>query len=272
MRRFAALVFVVILAMGCSNAAPEPVTTPAVLVTPTLPASTVDVSATVEAAVEATRTVDRSVQATSEARAEATRAVAPTATPVVMTIYAPTPEPYVAAPGTIEDGIAELYFCLQESEEFRSLYLTGIEQSGIIREAAGDVAGMLLEDQDLFVKAMLETAASYPEYALVLSLLGDMAGELCGPGIQAPASYELDMSDGDAEALLGEYFDCYHREPEVRALVESSLADDSETQIYGFLMSDRELFIAVSLAGMRQDPDSSESLAGLQLALEAMCH
>ena len=116
MRWFVPLVFLVVLMLGCSGAAPT-----------ALPAPTVDVSATVEAAVEATRAVDRSVSATLEARADATRAAVPTATPVVMTIYAPTPEPYVAAPGSIEQGIEELHTCLQESDEFRAVFLTMID-------------------------------------------------------------------------------------------------------------------------------------------------
>ena len=107
MRWFVPLVFVVVLILGCSGAAPT-----------ATPSPTVDVSATVDAAVEAIGAVDRSVSATLEARAEATRVAVPTATPLVMTIYAPTPEPYVAAPGSIEQGIEELHTCLQESDEF----------------------------------------------------------------------------------------------------------------------------------------------------------
>ena len=66
MRWFVPLVFLVVLILGCSGAAPT-----------ALPSPTVDVSATVEAAVEATRAVDRNVLATSEARAAVPAATLP---------------------------------------------------------------------------------------------------------------------------------------------------------------------------------------------------
>ena len=110
------------------------------------------------------------MNATKDAREEATREAAPTATPVVMTIYVPTPEPHVAALGTMEQGIEELYVCLQESEEVRALYLAVIEHSGVSREFADDLTSLLLEDQRLFTQAMLGTAEEDPEFASMLSL------------------------------------------------------------------------------------------------------
>ena len=88
------LVIVLLLSAGCTSTAPTQT-----------PSTTVDVGGTVDAAVEATRTAERAVEATVDASVEATRAAAPTSTPVVMTIYAPTPEPYVALPGRMEQGI-----------------------------------------------------------------------------------------------------------------------------------------------------------------------
>ena len=262
MRFYLHLVFVLVLALmaGCSAPAPTATSFP-----------TPDVSATVAAAVEATRAVDRSAQATSEARAEATRSAAPTSTPVVMTIYAPTPEPYVAAPGSIEQGVDELHTCLLESEEFRALFLAEMEMEGMDRESADYLASAMVDDKELFTQAMLGAAEMDPEYASMLSLLGGMVGELCGPGVQAHSSNELGMSNTEAETLLAEYFDCYHSVPAVKAMVGASLADETEAQLHEFLMSDRNLFIAVSLAGARQDPDAAESLTGVQLMLDAMC-
>ena len=170
MRWFVPLVFVVVLVLGCSGAAPT-----------STPSPTVDVSATVDAAVEATRAVDRSVSATSEARSEAPRAAVPTATPVVMTIYAPTPEPYVAALGSIEQGIEELHTCLQDSDEFRALFLTGIEQAGLSRESAGDFADLLLEEKQLFVEAMLQTAKRRPSVCLHVVSSGWNGGRVMRP-------------------------------------------------------------------------------------------
>ena len=261
MRWFVPLVFVVVLVLGCSGAAPT-----------STPSPTVDVSATVEAAVEATRAVDRSVSATSEARSEATRAAVPTATPVVMTIYAPTPEPYVAAPGSIEEGIEELHTCLQDSDEFRALFLTGIEQAGLSRESAVDFADSLLEDKQLFVEAMLQTAEEDPEYASMMSLLGGMAGELCGPGVGEGVPFsDLGMSEADAEALLVEFYDCYHSDSDFRAMAASSIEDNPQGSLVKSLMSDRNLFVATALIGARQDPEAAEGLADLNMLMEGMC-
>ena len=74
-----------ILTVACSGAAPT-----------YTPVPTVNVAATVESAIEATRSVEREVRATEDALAEATRAAELTATPVVTTVFVPTPEPYVA--------------------------------------------------------------------------------------------------------------------------------------------------------------------------------
>ena len=96
-----------------------------------------------------------------------------------------------------------------------------------------------------------------------------MAGKLCGPTAQVP-TYELGVSDAEAEALLGEYFDCYHSDSDFRALTELSLGDDSEVALLESLMSDRDLFVGLALLGARQDPESAESLQALRFALDAM--
>ena len=258
MRWFVPLVFMVVLVMGCSGAAPT-----------ALPAPTVDVSATVEAAVEATRAVDRSVSATLEARAESTRAAVPTATPVVMTIYAPTPEPYVAAPGSIEQGIEEMHMCLQESDEFRALFFSMIEESGVSRDSAEDLGSVLIEDKELFVEAALLEAEEDPEYASMLSLLGGMAGELCSSVAQVP-THGLGMSDADAEALFGEVYDCYHSDSDFQALMTSS-EDNRGSRSVELAMSDRDLFVGLMLLGAEEDPESAEALPGLDLLVDAMC-
>ena len=213
--------------------------------------------------------MDRSVSATSEARAEATRAAVPTATPVVMTIYAPTPEPYVAAPGDIEQGIEELDTCLQDSDEFRTLYFSAIQESGVSRDSAEDLGSVLIEDKELFVDAMLQAAEEDSEYASILSLLGGMAGELCGPGAGVPL-HNLGMSDADAKTLLGDIYDCYHSDSDFRALMTSSVEDNPHSRLFESLMSDRNLFMNISLAGARQDPDAAESFVGLRAVLDAI--
>ena len=163
-----ALVTVVLMAVaaGCSGSVPPP---------------TADVDATVEARVGATREADL---ATAEARAEATRAAAPTDTPVptptLVPTLVPTPEPYVAAPGSVERGVDALYACLQAHEGFRAAYISGMELSGLRRESAEDLVDLFLEDKDLFVQAFLESAEADPEGASMLSLLSTEMEEFCG--------------------------------------------------------------------------------------------
>ena len=263
MTKFLPLILAFIIMAGCSASRPT-----------ATPSPTLDVPATVDAAVEATRTVDRSVQATSEAWAEATRAAVPTATPVVMTIYAPTPEPYVAAPGTIEQGIDELYTCLQASDEFRAFFLSSFEQSGPGHESAETLGIMLVEDKDLFVEAVLLAAEEDSEFASMLSLVGGMARELCGPAAEVPL-YDLGMSDADAEALLGEVYDCYSSDPDLQALLMVSVRGDPEGRLVELLMSNRELFVTAILIGAhigaRQDPDASGFFIDLDLSMDAVC-
>ena len=261
MRWFLPVVLMLTLMTACSASAPT-----------SAPSPTVDVAATVDAAVDATRAVDRSVQATVEARAEATRAAAPaattvpTATAVVMTEFVSTPEPYVAAPGTIEQGIEELHACLQGSEELRALSLAMMEQSG----ASRDFISSLLEDKELFTHMMLEVAEEDPEYASMLSLFGGMAGELCGPMAQVPA-YELGMSDAEAEALLGEIFDCYNSDSPLRYLMESSMPSGMEGRFIELLLTDKGLFVETALSGARRDPEGAETLILMGKWVDAMC-
>ena len=135
--RWLLLMFLGFFSVGCSTGA----------LTNT-PVPTVDVAATVESAVEATRVAERAVNATEDAREEATREATPTATPVVMTIYVPTPEPYVAAPGSIEKGVEEFYLCLKENERFRSFYLSGMEQAGLSSDSTGNLTDSFLTEKD----------------------------------------------------------------------------------------------------------------------------
>ena len=259
MRWFLTLAIVSVLVAACSASTPTQT-----------PSPTVDLEATIDAAVEATRTVERAVAATVDASVEATRAAAPTATPVVMTIYAPTPEPYVAPPGSMEQGIEEMHRCLQESEEFRALFVAGIEQEGLSREAADDYAQAMLEDEEFFAEAMLEAADVDPAYASMLALSGELAGELCGPVVQ-PHGQDLGASDSEVEVLLGEFFDCYHSDPEIQAFMEASFKGDTGAGFFDALMSNRELFVGSVLAGVRQDPNAAADIEGLGVFVEAFC-
>ena len=248
MKWFLTLALVSILAVACAGAAPA-----------YTPQPTVDVDATVDAAVEATKTVERAVERAVDARVEASRAAAPTATPVVMTVFAPTPEPYVAAPGSLEQGIEELYTCLQEIEEFRALLMAGMEQKGWSHEAAEVMSSALLEDKEYFSEVMLEGAEEDSEAAVMLSVFGSMPGGLCGDD-SLGSGHDLGMTSSKARELIEEFYDC--------------LAADEETGEY--FLSDvgavgRDVFVAVVMGYLREESDAAGELAQLEEHLNQDC-
>ena len=160
----------------------------------TAPSPTVDVAATVNAAVEATRAVDRSVQATVEAQAEATRAANPTATPfptatpVVMTEFVSTPEPFIVAPGEIEESLDRFLDCFHGDPGFRAVLLTGmgtgLAGSGLTAEEIESLGWEeLFSDRESF----LSSAESDPDFAVMLAAMGEIIDEFCVQGPSGPA-------------------------------------------------------------------------------------
>ena len=273
--RFAAFVLVsLMLGVACSGASSDAVKEPAV-----------DLAATVEAAVEATRSAEREIRtpvpmATPEPTATPlpTATPEPTATPVPTATYVPTPEPYVA-PGSIERGIEELYACLQESEEFRAAYLFGMEQSGLSRELADSFTSLLLQDEEVFTQMMLVATKQDSKLASMLSLEVSMPSWICDRMAQIP-THGLSMSDSEAEALLGEVFDCYSSDSALKELVDyhmfrmpvdSPISDDVHERVVKSVMSDKDFFIGIFLMGARQDPDVREAFADMDSMLDAMC-
>lgn len=178
MKWFLTLALVSILAVACAGAAPA-----------YTPQPTVDVGTTVDAAVEATRAVERRARATSEAQAEATRAAVPTetpvptATPVSMTLLVPTPEPFVVAPGEIEESVDKLYDCLQEDAVFRDVFFSGIRaglaESGVSPEVIDSLGKEILGDRETFLDFLLPVAVGDPDYAVMLAVIGGMMNEVC---------------------------------------------------------------------------------------------
>ena len=202
----------------------------------------------------------------------------PTATPVPTATYVPTPEPYVA-PGSIERGIEELYACLQESEEFRAAYLFGMEQSGLSRELADSFASLLLQDEEVFTQMMLVATKQDSKLASMLSLEVSMPSRICDRMAQIP-THGLSMSDSEAEALLGEVFDCYSSDSALKELVDyhmfrmpvdSPISDDVHERLVRSVMSDKDFFVGILLMGAREDPDVDEALADMDSMLDARC-
>ena len=237
-----------ILMVACAGGAPTQA-----------PSPTVDLEATIAAAVDATRSYERAVEATADVEMEATRVATPTATPVVMTIYAPTPEPFVASPGSMEQGIEEMRRCLRESKEFRAFFVASIELEGWSRDSADDLSRALIEDKDLFVEAMLGAAEEDAAYASMSSILGGMAGEACG----SPASgvtNDLGMGVGEARLLVEEFYDC--------------LGSDEGTGEYFLSMVgevEKSVFVDVFLLSMREEGAAPGALIQMERDLDQYC-
>ena len=138
---------------------------------------------------------------------------------------------------------------------------------------------LLLEDEELFTQMVLLVAEQELEFASMLSLYGGMSGELCRAMAQVPAG-GLSMSDSEAEALLGEVFDCYSSDSALKELVDyhmfrmpvdSPVSDGVHERLVKSVMSDKDFFIGIFLMGARQDPDVREAFADMDSMLDAMC-
>lgn len=137
MRVFVFLVGSVLLSVGCSG-----------LVGGDTGADEVDVQATVVAAVEATRVVERRDEQVQVPATEVMETIAtdvptatpkPTATPEPTATLVPTPEPYVFAPGSVEKGAREFVDCLVENDGYQALFRAGME--GVSGRACGTSSG-----------------------------------------------------------------------------------------------------------------------------------
>ena len=258
MRWFVPLVFVIVLILGCSGAA-------------------VDVGATVDAAVEATRAVDRSVSATSEARAAVPTATwVPTATPVVMTLLVPTPEPFVVAPGDVEESVDRMYDCIQEDEVVRGAFLAGVRpelaESGLSPKEVDSFVEELLGDRDAFLDLYLSSAEEDPDQAVMLAALGEVLDEFCGEGspgyVRAPEP--LVVAPVDFEESLGEFYDCMQENEALWGMYllgfRSELADAGFSQDFidtmeEAFLEDRDLFLELVLPVFEGDPVYAKALS-----------
>ena len=135
--RFAAFVLVsLMLCVACSGGSSDAVKEPAV-----------DLAATVEAAVEATRSAERGIRTpVPTAILVSTATPFPTATPEPTATYVPTPEPHVASPGSVEAGAARMSRCFRD-ENFRAFMVQMMVASGdMILEEAEAVVSFLSHD------------------------------------------------------------------------------------------------------------------------------
>ena len=206
MKWISALSLVVMLAVGCGSSASTPV-----------PVSTVDVGATVDAAVSATRAVERSVDATVEAGVEELEVAAPTVTPEVVaptvTVEVTVPYPTIMTFGrevingaslideeSVRRGVRELYRCARDDEVFRGLWVLEIAAGGEDPDWTAEFVDAMLENEEVFVLMMLGDLMEDPAAAEFYSLVGEGKENFCGDvglGSTGDGSYGVEFSCDD---------------------------------------------------------------------------
>ena len=251
--RFSAFVLVfLMLGVACSGGASDAVKEPAV-----------DLAATVEAAVEATRSAEREIRTpvptampVSTATLFPTATPEPTATPVPMATHVPTPEPYVASPGSLEAGAARMSRCFRD-ENFRAFIMQMIVASGDVTLEEADAFVSFLSHEEFWELYLSEGTEDDPAFAQMLSLYGEIPDEVCSsefhPGGAVAAAPEgsvgVASTGGEMAESAGELFDCLQVNEELARVFWKSAGDVGTPAFVEGLRSDRQLFVDFVVAG-----------------------
>ena len=276
MGRFILLVIVAILAVGCSSAAPTSVPVSTAVVAPTIPAPTLDVSATVEVAVEATREVDRMLRtASGDSRG-------PTATPVSEALLVPTPDPFVVAPGEIEGAVDQFIDCFHGDAGFRAALLAGMEAdlagSGLTSEEVESFVEELFSDRESFLFFVEED----PNFAVALVAMGEGLHEFCAqdPSGSVSATDSLVVAPGEFLESMAGLYDCMQENETLLAIfllqfkswltaegVSPAVAD----ALAEAFTDDREVFLELVRLGSQQSPGQVSDVTSLNDFVDALC-
>ena len=235
--RWFLLLLLCILFVGCSASVPADT-----------PAPTVDVAATVESAVGATRSVEREVRATVDAHVEA----APTVTPVVITVFAPgqveesisrfydcLQEDVILREIVLDSLGADLAeYVLNEDktfgnrEVFFELFLPIMESypdyvalGGLIDDLCTDSSSVLVSVEDALKYWMIDYHTVRSALDSEITYLGELSelreepedvegSESSFSSLGAYMSYFF--YDAVYAGPLGELYDCYHSNLDVR--------------------------------------------------------
>ena len=214
--------------------------------TDTVQERSVDIGATVEAAVEATRGAERGFWTLVP-----TSTLTPTATSVPTATVIPTPEPYVASPGSIERGMEAMSRCLREDEAYGDFVVAVLAASGDITQQEAEANVVVMANEELMKLAFAEVVEEDPYYAQMLSLFGENADEMC-PSDPEPsragrggsgASGDVGLSDGEVVELAGELYDCFQVNEEFADRFWANAEDNGWLGFAEGIMSDRRLFV-----------------------------
>ena len=170
MKTFVVMFMVLLAAVACDFIDPGPAPTR----TPDLPAT---VEAAVEDAIEATQEAEPTESPTNTPRPTPTTRPTRTPTPTPTPTSVPTPEPHVADPGNVEQGVDLLVSCMVESEPFQEYFITMLEDAGEDPAVAAWILEAVAADPDGAREVMLEEYVSDPDLANLASLLSLLSEE-----------------------------------------------------------------------------------------------
>ena len=238
--RFAAFVMVsLMLGVACSGGSSDAVKEPAV-----------DLAATVEAAVEATRSAEREIRTPVS-----TATPFPAATPEPTATYVPTPEPHVASPGSVEAGVARISRCLRDGR-FRAFMVQMTVSSGNMTLEEAEALFSFLSHDVAWEFYFSEGTEGDPAIAQMLSLYGEIPDELCpsefqseGTAVAPKDSVHVGSARGEMADFMGDLFDCLEVNEEYARVFWRSVRDVGTPEFVEGLRSDRQLFVDFAVAG-----------------------
>ena len=244
--RLAAFVMVsLVLCVACSGGSSDVVQEPAV-----------DLAATVEAAVEATRSAEREVRTpVPTTMLVSTATPLPTVPPEPTATLIPTPEPHVASPGSVEVGLSEISRCFR-AEYFRTFVAQIMAASGDMALEEAEAVVSLLGHEEFWELHLAEGTEGDPLVAHMLSLSGEIPYELCPSEFQsedtaaAPEdSVGVGSAGGEMAEFAGELFDCLQVSEELARVFWRFAGDVGTPAFVEGLRSDRQLFVDFFVAG-----------------------
>ena len=156
----------------------------------------------------------------------------------------------------------EMSRCFRENEAFREFAVEMVLDSGDVTPGEAEAAVALFANEEIFELSFVDAAEDDPNFALLLSMLGSMTGELCPSDLQSSHSEGgesgvpggVGVVDSEMEEYAGDLFDCLQENDEFAEDFWSGSDGVDGTLMFEFMGSDRELFVEV-FSGAAMDDD-----------------
>ena len=234
----------------------------------TVPQPSVDIGATVDAAVEATRLAERESWTPGP-----TATLVPTPTPMPTATLIPTPEPYVASPGSVEAGTERISRCLRENEGYRELSVEILVASRDVTREEAEAYVTLMANEEFLKLAIVGAAEDDPQLVHMVSLWGEISDEVCSSEFRSSgserrgpaASGDAGLANGNVAELAGDLYDCLQMDEEFGHAFWEYAEGWGNPALVESLRSDRQLFIDLMvLAAVSEGFEFSEFRSGLE--------